>query len=327
MSEPLVSMTTSALTPRSSDGARGEIASPALSIAIVSYRRADTLRLCLEDLAAQRTSVPFEIVLVLQAYPEGTRAQIESAYGHRLTLRIHEFESGLGVHGARNAAMMVIAAPIVVFFDDDVRVGPDWVDTLMPYYDDPNVGGVGGYVEHPGCGRLSARVLRPILGMSSRRYRIDWGGFHTLPFSSHPASDQPADWLSGCNMSYRVSALATAGHFDEAYGNYGYDDVDIGFRVRRAGWKLVSTGRLAVLHNPSPVNRPALSDLVREEEARRVLLVRKTIGHLPAWRLRYLLRFALHLIATLVQGVSRGSPQLVVSAAVGARRGLARYGT
>lgn len=302
------------------------VAAPALSIAIVSYRRAEALLLCLDDLADQRTAVPFEVVLVLQAYPEGVAAEIERSYGHRLTLRIHEFATGLGVHGARNAAIQVVGAPIVAFFDDDVRVGPDWVETLMPYYDDAAVGGVGGYVANPGCRRLSVRLLRPILGMSSRRYRIDWGGFHTLPFSSHPEADQPADWLSGGNMSYRVEALAQAGEFDEAFGNYGYDDVDIGVRVRNAGWKLVTTRRLSVVHNPSPVNRPSLTDFVREEEARRVLLVRKAIGHLPRWRQRYLLRMALHLVATLVQGLSRGSPQLVLSAAVGARRGLARYG-
>ena len=302
------------------------VAAPALSIAIVSYRRADTLTLCLDDLAAQHTSVPFEVVLVLQAYPEGVAAQIERDYGHRLTLRIHEFATGLGVHGARNAAIDVVHAPIVAFFDDDVRVGADWVDTLMPYFDDPAVGGVGGYVENPGCRRLSVRLLRPVLGLSSRRYRIDWGGFHTLPFSSHSTTDQPADWLSGGNMAYRVTALAQAGQFDEAYGNYGYDDVDIGVRVRNAGWKLLTTKRLAVVHNPSPINRPSLTDFVREEEARRVLLVRKAIGHLPGWRQRYLLRFVLHLVATLVQGLSRGKPQLVLSAAIGARRGLARYG-
>jgi glucosyl-dolichyl phosphate glucuronosyltransferase len=300
---------------------------PALSIAIVSYRRADDLLLCLEDLAAQRTSVSFEVVLVLQAYPEGIAREIARTYNRRLTLRIHEFKTGLGVHGARNEAITVVRAPIVAFFDDDVRVGPDWVETLMPYYDDPAVGGVGGYVQHPGCDRVSARVLRPMLGMSSRRYRIDWGGFHTLPFSSHPREDQPADWLSGCNMSYRMAALAQAGRFDQAYGNYGYDDVDIGLRVRQAGWTLLTTRRLAVVHNPSPVNRPALCDLVREEEARRVLLVRKTIGHMRGWRRRYILRFSLHLFATLIQGVSRGKPQLVLSAAAGARRGLALYGS
>jgi GT2 family glycosyltransferase len=320
-------MATSALLDARRDTVTRPAPALALSIAIVSYRRADDLLLCLEDLAGQRTGVAFEVVLVLQAYPAGVSDEITRAFGHRLTLQIHEFATGLGVHGARNAAMKVVRAPIVAFFDDDIRVESDWVETLLPYYDDPAVGGVGGYVANPGCRRLSVRLLRPMLGLASRRYRVDWGGFHTLPWSSHPAKDQPADWLSGGNMSYRVDALTQVGQFDEAFGHYGYDDVDIGVRVRRAGWKLLTTRRLAVVHNPSPVNRPSLTDFVREEEARRVLLVRKAIGHLPRWRQRYLLRLSLHLVAMLVQGMRRGTPQLALSAAVGARRGLVRYGT
>lgn len=299
---------------------------PALSIALVSYRRDADLLCCLDDLVRQQTAVPFEVVLVLQAYPDGVAERIARDFGDRLALTIHEFETGLGVHGARNAALERVAAPVVAFFDDDVRIEADWVEKVMPYYADPTVGGVGGWVENPGCHRLLVRLLRPALGLTSRRYRIDWGGFHTLPFSGHTAEDQPADWLSGGNMSYRVEALAQAGAFDEAFGHYGYDDVDIGLRVRRAGWRLVSTRALSVVHHPSPVNRPSLTDFVREEEARRVLLVRKAIGHLPLWRARYLARLAFHLVAMLVQGLSRGCPQIAFSAAVGARRGLARYG-
>ncbi|HEX7979973.1 MAG TPA: glycosyltransferase [Gemmatimonadaceae bacterium] len=319
-------MASSALLDVRRDTVACAAAAPSLSIAIVSYRRADDLMLCLEDLAAQRTDVAFEVVLVLQAYPAGVADEITRTFDHRLTLQIHEFETGLGVHGARNAALEVVRAPIVAFFDDDIRLESDWVETLMPYFDDPTVGGVGGYVANPGCRRLSVRLLRPMLGLASRRYRVDWGGFHTLPWSSHSEMDQPADWLSGGNMAYRVGALAQVGKFDESFGHYGYDDVDMGVRVRRVGWKLLTTKRLAVVHNPSPVNRPSLTDFVRDEEARRVLLVRKAIGHLPRWRQRYLLRFSLHFVATLVMGLRRGKPQLALSAAQGARRGLALYG-
>src|SRR6478672_11837276 len=121
-------------TPR--NGAAHSAHAPALSIAVVSYRRADDLWLCLEDLAAQQTGVAFEVVLVLQAYPAGVAEEITRTYGHRLDLRIHEFATGLGVHGARNAALQVVRAPIVTIFDDDVRVGSNWVETLMPYFDD-----------------------------------------------------------------------------------------------------------------------------------------------------------------------------------------------
>lgn len=298
---------------------------PRLSIIVVSYGRHGEIAECLSDLARQETTVPFEVVLMLQAYPDGVPEELVNLFSRAFPLSVYHSGEGLGVHAARNAALMRSTGEIVAFLDDDVRVPRDWVETLITYYGDRSVGGVGGFVQHPGNRRLSTRMLRPLLGLSARRYRIDWGGFHALPWSSHPSRDQDADWLSGCNMSFRRIALDDVHGFDEGYGLYGYDDVDVGLRVRRAGWRLVSTRRLTIAHHPSAVNRTALPDLVREEEARRVRFVRRAIGHRPAWRLRYLARLGVHLVALSLQGVVRRCPTLPWYAVSGARRGLARY--
>src|SRR5690348_15126784 len=247
---------------------------PRMSIIIVSYRRHDELARCLRDLVAQDTQVPFEVVLLLQAYSPGMPEHLVATFSRDLRLSVLHAEHGLGVHAARNAALARSTGEIVAFLDDDVRVSRDWVETLVSYYGDASLGGVGGFVRHPGSRRVTTRLLRPILGLSARRYRIDWGGFHAIPWASHPTRDQEADWLSGCNMSFRRTALEAVSGFDEGYGTYGYDDVDIGLRIRRAGWRLISTRRLAVAHHPSPVNRQALPELVRDEEARRVRFVR-----------------------------------------------------
>jgi GT2 family glycosyltransferase len=298
---------------------------PCLSIIVASYRRHEEIAHCLRDLAEQETRVPFEVVLLLQSYAQTAQEELLATFAGALPLTAFHSERGLGVHAARNAALMRSRGNIVAFIDDDVRVPRDWIETLVSYYVDRSVGGVGGFVQHPGNRRLMTRVMRPILGLSARRYRIDWGGFHVIPWSSHPARDQEADWLSGCNMSFRRTALDQVDGFDEGYGPYGYDDVDVSLRIRRAGWRLVSTRRLAVAHRPSAVNRASLPDLVRDEEARRVRFVRRAIGHRRAWRLRYLARFSVHLIALTLQGMARRCPTLPLCAVSGARRGLALY--
>lgn len=305
---------------------RGQPTTPRVSVCIVSHRRANEIERCLADLAAQRTSEPFEVVLVLQAYPPGVPERLAAEFSAAFPLHVYHAAVGLGVHAARNAAVARSSGAIVAFLDDDVRVPPHWLDALFPYYTDASLGGVGGEVSHPESRRLTSRLIRPILALSAKRYRIDWGGFHAFPWSGHPADDQEADWLSGCNMSFRRAALERVGGFDEVYGAYGFDDVDVCVRLRDAGWRLLSTRRLAVQHFPSAINRQSLPRLVREEEARRVRLVRRAIGHRTAWRVRYLARFAYHLIALTLQGIVRGHPALAVSAIAGARRGLALYG-
>jgi GT2 family glycosyltransferase len=305
---------------------RADTVTPRISVVIVSYRRHDEIRRCLRDLARQSTVIPFEIVLVLQDYPDDVTEQLAGDVGDSTPLTLYRTNRGLGVHAARNVGIERARGDVVAFLDDDVRVAPDWITTLWAAYADPSIGGVGGFVEHPGNRRMAIRMLRPILGLSAPRYRIDWGGFHALPWSSHPTSDQDADWLSGCNMSFRRVALEQVGGFDEGYGAYGYDDVDIGLRVRQAGWRLVSSRRLTVRHFPSPLNRASLPDLVRDEEARRVRFVRRAIGHRAWWRARYAARFACHLPALLLQGLARGCPTLPLRALAGARRGMAQFG-
>ena len=322
---------TEALTPTADASAIREVSRtrdghPRVSIVVVSHRRHAEIGKCLSDLAAQHATAPFEVVLLLQAYPHGVPESLVATFSGAFPLSVYHSERGLGVHAARNAALARCTGEIIAFLDDDVRVPPDWLEALVPYYADQSVGGVGGFVRHPGSTRLVTRLLRPALGLSARRYRIDWGGFHAIPWASHPERDQDADWLSGCNMSFRRTALDRVGGFDEGYGRYGFDDVDVGLRVRRAGWRLVSSRRLAVTHYPSPIDRDALPDLVRDDEARRVRLVRRAIGHRTAWRARYLTRFAWHLVALSLQGFARGYPLLPLRAISGARRGLALYG-
>ena len=303
---------------------RAVAVTPRVSVVIVSHRRHQEITNCLEDLAAQVGTVRFEVVLLLQEYPSGIPEMLAERFSPSFPLSVFHADEGLGVHGARNASLTRSTGEIIAFLDDDVRVPRDWVETLASYYTEQSVGGVGGFVQHPGNRRIMTRLLRPVLGLSARRYRIDWGGFHAIPWSSHPERDQDADWLSGCNMSYRRVALQDVRGFDEGYGAYGYDDVDVGLRIRRAGWRLLSTRRLAVQHYPSGINRASLPDLVQAEEACRVRFVRRAIGHHRAWRLRYLARFGVHLIAVTLQGVARGCPSLPLRAVSGARRGLQR---
>jgi len=53
---------------------------PRVSIIVVSHRRHAEICECLSDLAAQRTTVPFEVVLLLQAYPSGAPESLAARF-------------------------------------------------------------------------------------------------------------------------------------------------------------------------------------------------------------------------------------------------------
>ena len=285
-----------------------------LSVIVPSHMRHEPLEHCLEDLSAQQGSggSSFEVVLVLQAYPAGAIDGIRRRFGDRLSLQIAEFPNGLGTSRARNTGLAMARGDIVAFLDDDVRLPNRWVAEVIAFYDDPLLGGVGGFVDHPGHYNVARNTMYRLLGLTSNRYRIDWGGFNVGP-ANHPRDDQPAAWLSGGNMSFRREAIEAVGGFDEALGSFWHEDVDVTHRVVKSGWKVISSRRMAVDHYPNSVNRPPLHAQMRERERSRVLFVWKAIGDEPLWRTRYAARLALHALAMSVIGLAKGDPRIPIN--------------
>ncbi|HVF40956.1 MAG TPA: glycosyltransferase family 2 protein [Gemmatimonadaceae bacterium] len=281
----------------------------ALSVIVVSYRRGEELVFCLEDLASQVTDDPFEVVLVLQEYPDGAAQSLRERFGARLDLQILQFPHGLGMPRARNEGLKVARGNIVAFLDDDVRLTDHWASSMLALYREPDVGAVGGYVDHPEQYTPLRKALYRVLGITSNRFKIDWGGFNQGP-STHRAGEQPADWLTGCNMSFRREAIDSVGWFDEGLGTFWHEDVDTTHRVAKAGWRVISSGRMAVKHYPSTINRPPLHKQMRERERLRVLFVWKVIGDRPLWKARYAARLLLQAAAMAVVGARKGDPRI-----------------
>lgn len=290
-----------------------------LSVVVPSYRRSDELDRCLEDLAAQ-VEPPFEVVLILQAYPAGAADSLRERFGHRLNLGIVEFSEGLGTSVARNEGLRMSRGGIVAFIDDDVRLPADWTSALAACYEDPAVGGAGGFVDHPGHYSPLRNAAYRMLGLTSNRFKIDWGGFNVGPAFNQPGV-HTAQWLAGCNMSFRREAIVAVGGFDEALGSFWHEDSDVTYRVLTSGWRVVASDKVTVRHFPSAINRPPLRTQVLERERTRVLFVWKAIGHKPFWRLRYASRLVLHAGAMSVVGLAKLDPMIPLNAIRGGLEG------
>jgi GT2 family glycosyltransferase len=210
---------------------------------------------------------------------------------------------------------------IVAFLDDDVRLPMRWVAEMMAFYSDQELGGVGGFVDHPGHYNIARNTMYRLLGLTSNRYKIDWGGFNVGP-ANHPRDDKPAEWLSGGNMSFRRKAIEGVGGFDEALGSFWHEDVDVAHRVLKSGWKVISSRKVALEHYPSSINRPPLRDQVRERERSRVLFVWKAIGDKPLWKFRYGARLLLHTLAMTVVGAAKADPRIPLNVVRGGLQGL-----
>jgi glycosyltransferase involved in cell wall biosynthesis len=119
-----------------------------VSVVISTYNGAATLPGALDSVLNQDLNgVSHEVIVVDNNSHDSTRAVIESFMGRDPRRVRYVFEPRQGVSHGRNAGVAAATAPVIAFFDDDVRVARDWVRTLKRALDEhPDVDFVGGKV-------------------------------------------------------------------------------------------------------------------------------------------------------------------------------------
>lgn len=167
----------------------------------------------------------FEVVVVDQSRGAQTEQLVRQIPGARYV------RSGPGLAHGRNVAVRETEASIVAFTDDDVALGPDWLERIARVFAE---------VAHSGA--VCGRAVTPdgVLLPGSKAGIYEW-----------PAS--PFELGSGFNFAFRRRALEDAGPFDEDLGagaRYeSAEDTDMLYRVLRAGWRAVCSDEITVVHH------------------------------------------------------------------------------
>lgn len=144
---------------------------------------------------------------------------------------------------ARNQSIKLAKHELVAFADDDCIAEPDWLKNLIqPLIAQPELLATAGMVRVPECGPIGE--CESILGFPG-------GGVKLL----HQSGGQPASTatFSTCNCAIRLSAIRTAGGFDESR-RFGREDEALSQHI-------ASNGR--ILFVPDAVVRHAPRDSFR----------------------------------------------------------------
>jgi GT2 family glycosyltransferase len=225
---------------------------PSVSVIIPTYNRPEVL--CETMAMALAQDYPdFEVIVVDQTLEPSAavRAFVEKS-GSRLRYIQREVPN---LPAARNAGVRISRGEIIVFMDDDVIVGPEYVAAHVHRYHDPSVGGVMGITFAPDESD-EAEVLKRDLATFGMREPLADGCFRV-------------ESLVGCNSSYRREAFFKAGWADERFGGLGYcEDNDLSFRVGRSGYKLVLDPRVRLVHLALKTGGCGFRDPVHDERVR-----------------------------------------------------------
>jgi glucosyl-dolichyl phosphate glucuronosyltransferase len=185
------------------------------SVLICTYNRAHLLREMLESLQAVRSARVWDVVVVDNSSTDSTRAVVESLVPVFPIPLTYLFEGRQGKSHALNTGIQASRAEIIVFTDDDVRVGPGWIDAACSTFDgQPDIDYTGGPVRPIWGGE-------PPVWLDQRRGDL-WGTLAILDYGDTPfVFEERRRVPLGANMAVRRRLIDRIGGFDPALGRRG----------------------------------------------------------------------------------------------------------
>lgn len=241
--------------PRSGDPQGGH-PRPACSIVIPTYNGRELLARCLASIDRHRpdpAKLLIEVVVVDNGSSDGTSEWVARAHP---AVRLVRLEPNREFCGAANAGLDAARGEFIQLLNDDTEVTAGWVEAGLAPFADRSVGSVAPLV----------LVRWDPSRVDSAGDSYAWFGWPMKRGHGQPAaswSARPVDEVfgaSGSSAFYRAEAVRQAGPFDMFLRSY-YEDIDLAFRLRWAGYRCLYTPRCVIHHDISATNNhksPAL---------------------------------------------------------------------
>lgn len=187
---------------------------PFISVVICSYNGASTIRDTMEGIL--ELDYPYFEVIVVNDGSKDKLAEIVAEYPCKLITTKNQ-----GLSSARNTGLYAAQGEIIAYIDDDAYPDPHWLRYLASAYLSSAHAGIGGPNIAPAEDGAIAKCVANAPG----------GPVHVL------LSDEIAEHIPGCNMSFRRDTLLEIGGFDPVFRSAG-DDVDICWRIQKADYTI-----------------------------------------------------------------------------------------
>ncbi|GAA2334141.1 hypothetical protein GCM10009854_07130 [Saccharopolyspora halophila] len=247
---------------------------PLVSVIVPVHGKWPYTRQCLRMLGGHIVSVPFEVIVVDDASPDDSAAKLAECEGVRLV----RAERNLGFIGACNLGAEHARGEYLFFLNNDAEVTESWLDVLVETArSDERIGMVGAKLVYPDgrlqeCGGI---VWSDGTGWNYGRDRDAAGAeFNVL---------RDVDYCSGAAILLRADVFRQVGGFDSRFAPAYYEDTDLAFAVRAAGYRTVVQPKAVVVHHEGVSNgTDESSGVKRHQEINRRVFVDKWSATLAA---------------------------------------------
>ncbi len=225
---------------------------PVLSIVIVSWNVRDDISNCLKSIFSNKPAFSSEVIVVDNASSDGTVSFIKENFPEVITISNNR---NLGFAAANNEGIKRAGGDFVFLLNPDTIVKPEVLNTLVNYLrEHGDVGAVGPLLlNEDGTVQNSVRRFPTFRGAlyrhtAFRYFKVFKGAYKSWMMKDFDYSKQAnVEQLMGAAILLRREVLEKTGAFDERYFMY-YEDVDLCYRIRQAGWQIVFSPQTSIIH-------------------------------------------------------------------------------
>lgn len=225
-----------------------------ISIIIPTFNRLHLLQTTVAALSMQKPSEPFEIIIV-DSGNDNSEQTIKAQFPHVVYLKIKQSNNRSLI---RHRGVEKARYEVLIFLDNDMIVPPGYIQAHWE-----------AHRKHDHRVVLNNRKM--LEDFDARMFPLDaflpdTAFLERLPYSresrsldlresGHDPDHFPAPWrfCFSHGMSVRKSHYLAAGGFDPKFGaNWGYEDMELGYRLYRDGLDFLLLEDVETYHQPHP---------------------------------------------------------------------------
>lgn len=216
-----------------------KIKKPLVSIIIPVFNQWDYTYNCLKSIFEETNDVNYEIIIADDASTDETinLTEIIKNVRHIRNKKNLQFLSNC------NNAAKYAKGKYIHFLNNDVIVHPDWLSTLLKVIEnDTKIGLVGSKIIYPD-------------GKLQEAGGIIWSNASGCNYGILDDPDKPeynylkeTDYISGASILIRKKIWKQLRGFDKQFSPAYYEDTDLSFRIRKAGFKVIYQPLSVITH-------------------------------------------------------------------------------
>lgn len=226
---------------------------PQLSIICVNWNSLDYLVECVTSIEEHPPSVPFEIIVVDNASPEGGLEHFAEQFPQ---VRLLKSEKNLGFSRANNVGFRNSFGRFILLLNPDTRIVGSALDLMLEQLCSISDAGIVG------CRLLNSdmsvstssiqkfpTILNQLLTAESLRTRFPGSPLWNIaPLFAEQTGPLKVDVIPGACMMLKRDVFERAGLLTENYFMYA-EDIDLNYKVRKLGLSSYYIGNAQIVHH------------------------------------------------------------------------------